>query len=274
MSGQGGATGAAADVGALLLELDGLEVRESFAAGAYYCAHTLWTVSAWARAPHSSVRADRHGDPLVGFLHVPSDVETAGHPSPRPALERHGTTIRVLAGALRGWLEELTGVRDKRVLVTGFGPFAAVASNPTGELVSSDAVAARLAVLATGCAPKLQCRGDAGERTLVVDEVEGLELVRLVLPVDDSALDADTVGSLPWALSTYAPHAVIALGVHRTASRYHVELQPTDAGLLLEGGPPRHQAERVAERVAPVNRSLARAIVRGVAATVVPSDAV
>jgi hypothetical protein len=261
-----------ADTGALLVRLDGIDVRESSWAGAYYCAHVLWLASQWAAEERSTIARDRHGDPLVGFLHIPADPETNGGGN-RSSRERHAVTARVLACALRGVLDELERApgtnaheRERRVLVTGFGPFAAIVSNPTGDLVADDGVMAEALALAAGTAAAsidLLEAIDAGARRLHVHAAGATRLGRLLLDVDDHALDHGRAGSLPWALQRFSPHAVISLGVHRASAMYRVELEPTTAGLRLDGGAPRHERGRPLDARAPVNRALARAIERG-----------
>lgn len=255
-----------ADSGAVLALVDGAEVRESFWAGAYYCAHVLWLCSQWARDPASTVERDRQGDPLVGFLHVPADPETTGDGA-RPRRERHARTVRVLACALRGVLDELDALDarhpDRRVLLTGFGPFAAVVDNPTGDLVADDESVAEALALALGTAPTLLPSLDAGPRPLRLHRAGRARVGRLLLDVDDGSLDHRREGSLPWALGALEPHAVIAMGVHRASGMYRVELEPTTAGLRLDGAVPRHERARPVDARGPLNRALARAIARG-----------
>lgn len=254
------------DSGAVLARVDGAEVRESLWAGAYYCAHVLWVCSQWARDPESPVERDGEGDPLVGFLHVPADPETTGDGT-RPRRERHARTVRVLACALRGVLDELDALDprhpDRRVLLTGFGPFAAVVDNPTGDLVTDDETVAAALALALGAPPILLPSLDAGPRPLRLHRAGRARVGRLLLDVDDGSLDHRQDGSLPWALAALEPHAVIAMGVHRASSIYRVELEPTTAGLRLDGAVPRHDRGRPLDARGPLNRALARAIMRG-----------
>ena len=252
--------------GALLLAGDGLEVRESHWAGAYYCAHVLWLASKIARAPSSSIARDRQGDPLVGFLHVPADADTAVPVASRPRVERHGRTAHVVACALRGIVDELSASDGPiRVLLTGFGPFAAVVSNPTGDFVDDDASIGRALGAAVGAEPRDRVAIIEEGARLVQVTAGSLVLGRMRLDVDDAALDPNRAGSLPWALARFKPHALVALGVHRASSIYRVEIEPTDAG-LLDGDPPRHERGRPLGARERHNRALARAIVAGAAA--------
>jgi pyrrolidone-carboxylate peptidase len=236
----------------LLFAADGIEVRESTWAGAYYCAHVLWLQHGHARAPSTSIARDRQGDALVGFIHVPADAETAATSpdrSPdRSRRERHARTARVVACALRGVVDELEaiGKTQPRVLLTGFGPFAAVASNPTGDFIEHDESVSHALELALGT------------------RRERLELQRARLDVEDSALDPAHARSLPSLIEQVKPHAVIGLGVHRASTIYRVEIDATNAGLrLVDGEPPRHE-RGLAPRDRPSrNRALARAIVHG-----------
>lgn len=265
-SDEGLATDDGVDGGGLLAIVDGAEVRESSWAGAYYCAHVLWLTTQWARGDKSLIEHDGHGDPLVGFLHVPADPETTGDGA-RPRRERHARTAHVLACAIRGVIDELHALDphhpERRVLLTGFGPFAAVVDNPTGDLVADDETMADVLSLALSTVPTLLPPLAAGGRELRIHRAGRARFGRLLLDVDDGALDHRAEGSLPWALSELAPHAVIAMGVHRTSSNYRVELEPTTAGLRLDGAAPRHERGRPVDARGPVNRALARAIVHG-----------
>ncbi len=253
--------------GPLILTVDGVDVRESTWAGAYYCAHVLWLASGAAGEEATTLVRDGAGDPLVGFLHVPADAETTGHPG-RARFDRHRGTARVVACALAGILDELRGrIASPRVLLTGFGPFAAVVSNPTGDFVEHDESVAHALALAAGM--PAQRRPDlaklAGDGAQISAHVAGdVLLARLRLDVDDVALHPTRPGSLPWALARVRPHALVALGVHRASNNYRVELEPTNAG-LAGGHPPRHERGRPIDARRPHNRALARAIARGAA---------
>lgn len=250
--------------GSLIVELDGVQVFESFWAGSYYCAHVLWQSSTWARAAGTTVALDAAGDPLVGFLHVPGDPETEQSPDarPRPKRERHARTMRILTWALRGFLKEIAGQPEQRILLTGFGRFGDVTSNPTGELVGDGALVAAILRDATDVDPRAH-RVDYGVATLEVHEAGPVRLGRLVLDVNDSALDDTCAGSLPFTLARFRPHAVISLGVHRSASMFRVEVQPTTAGLEFQGDRLRHAAGAPTSERLPINLALARAILRG-----------
>jgi hypothetical protein len=273
-----------ANDGAVLARIDSVEVRESTWAGAYYCAHVLWVATRWARASATSIARDREDDPLVGFIHVPADAETmalhginggngnagnaanagnAGNGHARSKRERHATTLRVLACALRGVADELARLpAPRRVLVSGFGPFAAVTSNPTGDLVEDDECMSDAISLAFGKTPA--ALGPLADGVLVGHAVDGVVVARLRLDVDDACLDGSSPGSLPWAFEKFRPHAHIALGVHRASSIYRVEVEPTTAGLAVtDGEAPRHERGRAIDARDPRNHALARCIERG-----------
>lgn len=260
--------------GPLITRIAGVDVRESTWAGAYYCSHVLWVSTRWARAPRSSICLDGNGDPLVGFIHVPADAES-GHLVPsanavgdrveRSKRERHASTMRVLACAIRGIADELARVGTPspcRVLISGFGPFAAVTSNPTGDLVDDDDCMAHAIGLAFGTAPApLGPLVDAG---VPGHAAAGVVIARTRLDVDDACLAPTSPGSLPWTLERFRPHALIALGVHRASSIYRVEIEPTSAGLAdADASAPIHQRGRAPDARAPTNRALAQAILRG-----------
>jgi hypothetical protein len=258
-----------ADLGALLAHVDGVEVRESTWAGSYYCAHVLWMSTRWAGVQGSSIALDQYGDPLVGFIHVPADLETAGAPvaahAVRSRRERHAATIAVLASALRGIADELllAGVTaPRRLLVSGFGPFAAVTSNPSGDLVDDEECMAAATKLAFGQTPSsLGPLVDGAVPGLTID---GVIVGRAHLDVSDACLDPAWRRSLPWALERFRPPAVIALGVHRVGSIYRVEIEPTSAGLrAADSDRPSHERGRPMDARAARNRALPNAIVRG-----------
>lgn len=268
-SDEGPSEGDASD-GPVLARIDSVEVRESTWAGAYYCAHVLWVSTRWARASSTSIARDAENDPLVGFIHVPADAETMatssngnGNGSARSKRERHATTLRVLACGLRGVADELARLpAPRRVLVSGFGPFAAVTSNPTGDLVEDDECMSDAISLAFAKTPA--ALGPLADGVLVGHAVDGVVVARLRLDVDDACLDGSSPGSLPWAFEKFRPHAHIALGVHRASSIYRVEVEPTTAGLAAaEGASPRHERGRAIDARDPRNHALARCIERG-----------
>lgn len=264
-SDEGPSEGDATD-GPVLARIDTVEVRESTWAGAYYCAHVLWVSTRWARANATSIARDGADDPLVGFIHVPADAETMAVPNSRNGREkreRHATTLRVLACALRGVADELARVpAPRRVLVSGFGPFAAVTSNPTGDLVEDDECMSDAISLAFGKTPA--ALGPLADGVLMGQAVDGVVVARLRLDVDDACLDGTSPGSLPWAFEKFRPHAHIALGVHRASSIYRVEVEPTTAGLaVVDGTAPRHERGRAIDARDPRNHALARCIERG-----------
>jgi hypothetical protein len=261
-----GPSEAEATDGPILARIDSVEVRESTWAGAYYCAHVLWIATRWARASATSIARDGDDDPLVGFIHVPADAETMVQPNgangARSKRERHATTLRVLACALRGVADELARApAPRRVLVSGFGPFAAVKSNPTGDLVGDDECMSDAISLAFGKTPT--ALGALADGVLVGHAVDGVVVARLRLDVDDACLDNSYPGSLPWAFERFRPHAHIALGVHRASSIYRVEVEPTTAGLDTSSETPRHERGRGIDARDQRNHALARCIERG-----------
>lgn len=239
--------------GEVVAVVAGVPVLTSANAGSYYCAHAWWTLSRWAAEANASAVKDPHGEPLIGFLHVPADAETTGD-APEASRDRHAVLREVVASALAGWLDHLPG--GARLLLTGFSAFAGVVDNPTGAFANDLDEVARAVALATGA----EARVDVSARAV---RGRGLEVVSVVLPVDDRALERGRTGSLPELLSRVRPHAVLSMGVHRVTDHFRVEVVPTSAGLIVDGGEERHSYEaRPAERRDEV-RSLARAIARG-----------
>ncbi len=212
---------------ALFRTTRGLTVEAGEDAGGYYCEHVLFEALRWATQPEASAQRDEHGDPMVGFLHVPRVHDTPG------AADRHEQTCQVLAAAIRGWARS-AGPGPLSLLVTGFGPFRDVLDNPTGDLVRREGPLARAVDLASA----------------------EVTLIRRHLDVDASAIDGGPT-SIQAELARCQPEAVLCLGVS-TADHYVAETVATAAGLSKDGGPAVDEATRL-----PPNASLARAIERG-----------
>jgi hypothetical protein len=252
---------------------------ESTHAGGYYCAHTWFVAN--RHAATSRVAKDDDGDPMIGFLHVPPDPWTLGagagaNDAPGPRDERHRATERVVAAALRGWLEQLDAASQAgglAVVVTGFGPFKEVVDNPTGALCGDSDAMRRVLDLAlpdraSSCVgtPLDVARalhlGVVLSRAYLPRGEREVTLFHRALPVDDDVLDANGPDALRDLLEQTQASAWLGLGVSRSAS-FRVEVRPTSAGLDLCGARPRHDKGRAAEHTLPDNRSLARAIARG-----------
>jgi hypothetical protein len=246
------------------------DVRESDDAGRYYCAHALFFGHLAVERGIAPLVRDEHGDPLVGFLHVPPDPQTRGAASDASDDdERHGATRRVVAAALAGWVRVLArALEDEpaRVVLTGFGSFRDVVDNPTGAFVRSrDDVEAALALAFGDDLRSLSfvADGDVRAEVLVEGRPRSLALSCASLPVDDRALAFRGEGSLLSSLEEEArAHAWLGLGVCRSPF-YRVETLPHDGGLLLDDEGGRHDDGREPTRFPRGSRALVRAMERG-----------
>lgn len=248
-------------------------VTHSGDAGGFYCEHAFFTAQTVAAT--AAVRQNRHGERLVGFLHVPGAQDrwmTALHP-PDPA-KRHGRTRLVVGRALAGFTTDVLagGIGPEepiRLLLTGFGPWGAVLDNPTGDFVANPENLQ--AALALGFADRL-----ASRPLVTVAEAEPWRLEVAVhaslpdgprqvivcgwqLPTSDEALDQEAPRSLPVAIrGSFQPHAVVSLGVARRRRRFYVEHTADDENLV--DGCHRPNPAGTAHAV---NFALARAIHQG-----------
>jgi pyrrolidone-carboxylate peptidase len=255
-------------------------VTHSGDAGGFYCEHAFFT--AQTLGPGCGVRRNRHGESLVGFLHVPGAHDRwmmAGSSATADPGRRHARTRIVVGRALAGFAADLHGADvaaadpdsgdPLRLLLTGYGPWGGVTDNPTGDFVGS---ATQLAsALAHGFGPRLLNSAVLGGALQgAMAQVLSLDLLvaperscRLlvcgwVLPTSDEALDPAHPQSLPAALAAFRPHAVLSLGVARSRRRFYVEHTADDEN-LVDG---RHQAAP-ARTTLPPNFALARAILGG-----------
>jgi pyrrolidone-carboxylate peptidase len=217
----------------------GHTVEVSDDAGGFYCEHCFY--AARLAAP----------DAVVGFLHVPPD---AGGDTSQAF--RHRATREVLGLALRG-LVGASSSSSLRVLLTGYRPWGRVRRNPSGDFVAHagnlDAVVAAAGGVIVGVQGGLRLADVAGVR---------VSLARMVLPVDDRAIDGGP-RSIQAAIVRHRPDVVVSLGVHRDVDRYRVERFATDRRLRRDG--PLAHDEGVAEAThrLPPDERLARAIVSG-----------
>ncbi len=245
-------------------------VTHSGDAGGFYCEHAFFT--AQTLGPGNGVRRNRHGENLVGFLHVPGAHDrwmmaaSAADPD-----RRHARTRLVVGRALAGFAADAHGADPDgdgplRLLLTGYGPWGAVTDNPTGDFVGSPAQVALALAHGFGSRllePAVVDEGLPGATAPVLrlpvlvapERARPLLVCGWVLPTSDEALDPAHPQSLPAALVTFRPHAVLSLGVARKRRRYYVEHTAGDEN-LVDG---RHQAAP-ARKTLPANFALARAI--------------
>lgn len=234
------------DLPSILMQTSGGAVVEvSDEAGGFYCEHCLY-----------AARAAADDNVVVGFLHVPPDA------FPRQASQRrrHGDTREVVGAAVAGLLRTTMTVHTPlRVLLTGFRPWDKVQRNPSGDFVAHagniDAVIAALGGRLLGVVD--------GRRRADIDG-RLVEVARVVLPVDDRAIDGGPL-SVQAAIARQRPHVVLSMGVHREASRYRVERTATDRRLrrAAVGVLAHDEGVAVATLRLPRDERLARAIVSG-----------
>lgn len=253
--------------------------------GGYYCEHVFYT--AQQTAAHSAVRCNGWGEALIGFLHVPGrrdgwlGADSPRHGQPVDPARRHAGTRRVVGRALAGFCTTLMADPPDldsplRILLTGFGPFAAVVDNPTGDFVSDDTnldaamgvAFGRRLLTPAGSRQALDASGHAASGAPVIRQyrtrrsdgtMQTVWLGTVCLATDDTAVAADHPSSLVTAMTgPFQPHAVLSLGVARSAKTFWVEHKAGDRNLTVG----RH-VEAVANHHLPSNFALARAIVAG-----------
>lgn len=238
--------------------------------GDFYCEHLYFIASELARGRDASIVANRHGEPLVGFLHLPGRVggETAG-----PALEE---VREVVAYALRGYVLELASVRPDttpRITLSGFMSWGDQRENPSHGFVRSlhelhatvrDAFSGATVVQTLRVTPqRLRVTYELPEAS--TGRLKTIELESVSLPVDDRAINGRE-GSIQHAMADFRPHGLIALGVHVGSTAFRFEHHADDGGLnQAHRRGPRHDPRAEATRSQPQNLALERAYLRGAA---------
>jgi hypothetical protein len=244
-------------------------------ATSYYCKHTYFLTQRQAQAKTSTVVSNDHGEPLVGFLHVPADASTRRDEVEASLAERHVASREVVGAALTGFGREAmarVGEDPIRILLTGFGRWEATKNNPTGDFVThaenldaamQHAFGTRL--LSPRGEPVADSAATAG-RTLSYRVRDGDGRERMIqvhaqeLAVADASLDPESPGSVLATMKSFAPHAVLCMGVRDVmGSEYFAETFADSSGLRL-GPPPVHDPMAPAQVSLPPNYALARAL--------------
>jgi pyrrolidone-carboxylate peptidase len=242
--------------------------------GDFYCEHMFFSAQ-HAAATSASVVTNADGDKLVGFLHCPWDAHTSRDPAQGgyTQAQRHGATREVVGAALKGWFDDAAASVQGpvRMLVTGYDQFMSARNNPTGEFVNSQenldaAMAAGFgAELRTATGVRLPADpNDPPNVTRLLYRVgdRKVELRTQSFPVDDRAIDEQQSTSIQAAMATFAPHAVLSMGV-APGNDYKAEFHADDGGLVSVAGKQRHDGSVPPRNNLADNYALGRAILRG-----------
>ena len=245
-------------------------------AGQFYCEHAFFCAQREAVAPGSHVVENGQGERLVGFLHVPRD-EAATLPGPTTSQrQRHQGTRDVVAAALRGFVDDVSGRGHEivRVLLTGYLQWGEVKNNPSGDFVAhvenlDAAVAQAFGAHLLGSALRVDGddRSDTWRWRLQDNRPRELEINALRLSVDDDAINGGP-RSLQAAMRAFLPHVVLSTGVHK-GTLWIAEHHADDGRLGERDGLLVHDDDAVARTVMADNWALPRAIQRGRAVVVV-----
>lgn len=247
--------------------------------GDFYCEHMFFMTQKQAHKSSSSVACNRHGEKLVGFLHIPWDAFTDGTQDVCSQAERHRGTREVVASALRGFFQDVADAHRNgavRIMLNGYDTFQTVRNNPTGDFVTHRENLDAAMKLAFGTAlitPEGQphttkdLAKDSASSTwhyVVREPVSGKERSVLIhtqrFAVADETINGTPGRSVQSAMTHFKPHAVLSMGV--ASDCYMAEFHADSGGMKL-GRKPAHQDGTEPVESLPDNRSLARAILRG-----------
>ncbi|MFZ5442746.1 MAG: LysM peptidoglycan-binding domain-containing protein [Myxococcota bacterium] len=220
-------------------------------AGDYYCEHTAWALNFEALKKSSSIRADASGEKLVGFLHIPGGAD-------QPGPNRHTATTEVVGAAFRGYVDTIRGkdpqTNPVKLMLTGYGTFAGVADNPTGDFVGAQAnidhtmraafgsslVSAKGKPISTaaGTAYEYEVKDPKGQTFKV-------QVLAKKLAVDDASINAGP-NSIQRLMKDFQPQAALSLGVNpNEATSYQVVTRADLGGTEFKrGGALRHEGSR------------------------------
>jgi pyrrolidone-carboxylate peptidase len=251
--------------------------------GDFYCEHMFFSAQQAATSSPTLAR-NAEGEKLVGFLHCPWDAETSRDPAQASytLAQRHGRTREVVGAALKGWFDDAqaTVQGPVKMLVTGYDRFMSARNNPTGEFVTAQENLDAALVAGFGADLKTQVG-----KSLPADPADPPDVMRLSytvttpagdrevvlraqrFPVDDRAIDEQQATSIQAAIATFAPHAVLSMGV-APGSDFKAEFHADDGGLVSVAGKQRHDRTARPRTNLPDNYALARAIARGAASPV------
>lgn len=267
-----------AELPATLLHVAGAKVEHGADPGNFYCEHAFFTLQRFAA--EVGITKNAHGEPLCGFLHVPSDAQCGAAPSAAiDVATRYAAHRQVVGAAIQGWFQaaKATAHDPITILITGYGPFQSITNNPAGGFVShrENLDAAMEAAFGTSLLGRKGKRlpdrmGGSPADTMALryrvndgGRVREIVVVAERLKVADVALDNGDPGSLVGALKAVKPHAALALGVHG-GSTFLAEHHADDGGLVIDAqGKARHDDNKQPTQAFLDNYALARAIHAG-----------
>lgn len=139
----------------------------------------------------------------VGFLHVPPDHACSAAAAGSPRLFARAVNLEMIGRVLGSLLccELLAGPQDRRLLITGFGPFEGVCDNPSAAFISDAGAIDSMIALASPGAARIGGReallvGPAGEvlrwvdRYRAADGAQTIEVVAGLIPLAREAEEA------------------------------------------------------------------------------------
>jgi pyrrolidone-carboxylate peptidase len=274
----------------LMKTSNGVGVKHGDDAGDFYCEHTTWLLLENGKSPTTSLVRDQggRGDPMCGFLHLPSDPATFEPPTQPPAYDlaqRHANTRQVVGAALRGFYDQVApqvpkGPHDApiKLQLTGFGPFESVQNNPTGEFVSNRSNIDAALDYAFG--PNL-VRGADGQPAVTetafgpdklyeyrvrdpnTHQERRVQILAAKMDVADTEIDNGPL-SLQHKLATFKPQAALSMGVYPGETEFRAENRADTGGMKrAPGGGWKEVSGAPAKNDTGHNYALARAIFTG-----------
>ena len=223
---------------------NGTPVLSQREAGDFYCEHTCWVLNHEATRTGSSIARNAEGNALVGFLHLPGELDV-------PGPHRHDATREVIGAALRGNVDAVRAgapnANPVKVMMTGYGAFQGVDNNPTGDFVSHPEnldAAMRAAYGDRLVGDPRMVESPAGPvRQYSVRGADGrafdVQILARKLDVDDTAIDGGPK-SLQQMLATFRPQAAVSMGVDPGARTYEVVTRSDHGGMVERNGALHH----------------------------------
>jgi hypothetical protein len=248
--------------------------------GDYYCEHAFFSLQLEATKTSTSLITNVHGEPLVGFLHVPAGPYSDSTDGNYAQEIRHRDTREIIGCAIRGFYSECAreaNGKPVRIAITGYGPFSSIKDNATGDFVArgENIDAAMAHAFGKGLLtprgkwlPRFAIDGveTCALRYRVRDPKSGRDQIVVIhtqrLPVDDRAIDGETPMSIQQLIRRSKAQAVISMGVH-SRDRYHAEHHADDGALAIGRKGTTRDTSISRSNAFPSNYALARAIHSG-----------